>query len=143
MIQTCPALPSPATRDMQNTHPGSPGFGSGQKCVSAALGKFSRPTAIHPCFACGHAQSKTNLLYLSDLEDVLKNIPYLEQPLARAITGHGGPLGFRLLLTTSGRVRFWSFLSMSEKSYCSLVTCSFISEKATGDFKLQRKFKLW
>lgn len=73
---------------------------------------------------------------LSDCEDLLKNIPYLEQPLARAITGHGGPLGFRLLLKTSGCVRFLSFLGILEKSYCSLVTCGFISEKATGNFKI-------
>lgn len=73
---------------------------------------------------------------LSDCEDLLKNIPYLEQPLARAITGHGGPLGFRLLLKTSGCVRFLSFLGILEKSYCSLVTLGFISEKATGNFKI-------
>lgn len=47
---------------------------------------------------------------LSDCKDLLKNIPYLEQPLARAITGHGGPLGFRLLLKRSGCVRFFVFL---------------------------------
>lgn len=59
-MQTCPALPSAATRDMQNTRCfGRPGFGSGQKHVSAAWCKFSRPTGIHSRFACGHPQSKT------------------------------------------------------------------------------------
>lgn len=81
------------------------------------------------CMWCTQRVQQTSF-DLSDSEDLLKNIPYLEQPLARAITGHGGPLGFRLLLKTSGCVIFLSFLSMLEKSYCSLVTCSFISEKS-------------
>lgn len=85
---------------------------------------------------------KQNPFELPDFEDLLKNIPYFEQSLARAITGHVGSLG-SLLLKTSGCVRFLSFLITLETSYSSLVTCGFISEKATEDFKRNFGSILW